>query len=118
MLARQPIEQLLADLLHAKIGVRPQTEYQFCTERKWRWDCCYPDQRLAIEIDGSRHLSHKQRRRDCEKRNAALEMSWKVLSYPADVILAKCRQPLIVDQVHRVLSGVCDSASATSVLTG
>ncbi len=30
----------------------PQEEYRFCPTRRWRVDYCWPDHKLAVEIEG------------------------------------------------------------------
>lgn len=62
----------------------PQFEYRFHTERKWRFDACFPEKMLAIEVDGGlysngRHSRGAGRERDLEKLNEALLLGWRVL---------------------------------------
>lgn len=111
------VEDLLADALAKAYKQKPETEYHFC-DRGWRLDIAYPSQKLAIEIDGRFHLSHKRHRQDCEKRNCAKELGWQVLAYPASAVTTKKRLPRIVEQIGRVLMGVDDVDAATCVLVG
>jgi hypothetical protein len=111
------VEVLLADALEKAYSRRPETEFHFC-DRGWRLDIAYPDQKIAVEIDGQHHLNYKRHREDCEKRNAAKELGWNVLAYPASGVTTKKRLPRIVEQIGRVLMGVADPDSAACVLVG
>jgi very-short-patch-repair endonuclease len=67
----------------------PVTEYQFATsiQRRWRFDVALLEPRIAIELDGGTwtmqpsHSGGAGHMRDCEKRNAALTLGWRVLTY-------------------------------------
>lgn len=94
-------------------------EHRFHDDRKWRFDIAIPKTRLAIEVDGrGRHHTLQGHRADCEKRNAAVELGWTVLTYPASSVRAKSRRELIVDQVIRLMCRVECPESAGRVLTG
>lgn len=59
-------------------------EYRFHPVRRWRWDICFPSQKLAIEIDGrGRHQTVAGARSDSEKHNEAVRRGWRVLRFPA-----------------------------------
>lgn len=59
-------------------------EYRFHPTRRWRWDFCFPSQKLAIEIDGrGYHQTVKGVRADHEKQNEAVRLGWRVLRFPA-----------------------------------
>lgn len=61
------------------------------TRRRWRFDVCWPDHRLAVELDGSlftggRHGGTPSAIRDVEKLNIATMLGWRVLRVvPAQV---------------------------------
>lgn len=60
------------------------TEHQFLPPRKWRFDYCWPAQRIALEIEGGawtggRHTRPKGFIRDLEKYNAAALAGWLLL---------------------------------------
>lgn len=76
-------------------------EFPFDDERKWRFDLAFPSQKLAIEFDGAGfgHMSHKGRREDFEKRNAAVVAGWKVLVYESGMMPLKN----MVNIVHEVI---------------
>lgn len=112
------VPQILALALFKRLGRRPTLEYRFSKFRRWRFDLCYVRQKLAIEVDGTRHASISANRKDAEKRNAAIQAGWKVLTFPASSVTTKMRLPLIVNQIEQVLSGVDSPEEAAHVLTG
>lgn len=98
-----PAEPVLADALEKAFGIRPTTEHRFHPERRWRFDVAYVNQKLAIELNGFRfHGSAKARRNDAEKSNAAVEMGWRVLTFPANEVFNKTKLAAMVDLISRV----------------
>ena len=72
--------------LHCGIyKLSPVREYVFASPRKWAFDFAWPDQKIAVEIDGgtafgkSRHSYGKGFEEDCRKYNAAALLGWRVL---------------------------------------
>jgi len=62
----------------------PEMEYRFAPPRRWRFDHAWPDQMLAMEVEGGvwtggRHVRGKGYERDCEKYNEATLRGWRVL---------------------------------------
>lgn len=64
----------------------PVKEYQFAKElgRKWRFDYCWPDQKVALEVEGGvwtggRHTRGKGFLGDMEKYNTATQLGWRIL---------------------------------------
>ena len=60
------------------------TEYQFHLERKWRFDFAWPEQKVALEVEGGSWMAGRHSRgagfnADMEKYNAAVLAGWKVL---------------------------------------
>jgi very-short-patch-repair endonuclease len=69
----------------------PEREYRFHDKRRWRFDFAYPDDKIAIEVEGGvwsrgRHTRGSGFIADCEKYNAAAELEWCVLRFPGDMI--------------------------------
>jgi very-short-patch-repair endonuclease len=69
----------------------PFMEYRFNHERRWRFDFAWPDQMLAVEIEGGswtrgRHTRGAGFRNDCEKYNAAGKAGWTVLRFTCDMV--------------------------------
>lgn len=61
-------------------------EYRFDPIRKWRFDFAWPDQRVAVELDGGiwtkgGHSTGSGIMRDMEKSNAAQLSGWLVLRF-------------------------------------
>lgn len=64
----------------------PTMQYRFCLERKWRFDFAWPDQQLAVELDGGSfvrggHNRGAQQAKDYEKMNSAVSLGWRVLRF-------------------------------------
>ena len=73
----------LAALKQAGIPT-PVTEHRFHPVRKWRFDFCWPEQKLALEIQGGlfvkgRHSRGASMLKDYEKFNAAASMGWRLI---------------------------------------
>jgi very-short-patch-repair endonuclease len=69
----------------------PVAEFPFHPERKWRWDWCWPDRLLAVEVDGGlwirgRHSRGKGQEGDMEKRAEGTLLGWKVLVFSTDQV--------------------------------
>src|SRR5690348_3410929 len=64
---------------------KPVAEYHFALPaRKWRFDFCWPQFRLAVEQDGAiysggRHVRGSGYEKDLVKLNEALLRGWRVL---------------------------------------
>lgn len=63
-------------------------EHRFAINRRWRFDFCWPAQRLAVECEGGtfaggRHTRGSGFESDAEKYNAAVLAGWRVLRYTA-----------------------------------
>lgn len=81
---RSEAEELLAFALKQRCAVQPVRELRFHPTRRWRFDFAWPDQKLAVEIDGrGRHQTVTGVRGDCEKHNEAVRLGWRVLRFPA-----------------------------------
>ena len=69
-----------------QVGLVPVPEYKFYNNRRWRIDYAFPDQKLAIEIEGGvytrgRHVRPTGFIGDIEKYNALTECGWRLLRY-------------------------------------
>jgi very-short-patch-repair endonuclease len=64
----------------------PVAEYKFHPTRKWRLDYAFPEQKLAIEIEGGvwtrgRHNRGSGFLRDMEKYNCLTQLGWHLLRF-------------------------------------
>ena len=62
----------------------PVAEYKFHPTRKWRFDYCWPDKKVALEVEGGvwtggRHTRGSGFVRDILKYNSAAILGWRVL---------------------------------------
>ena len=82
---RSKAEECLAAALEAEPlpGWDLVREYRFDASRRWSFDFAWPSQRLAIEVEGHYHRTHKGQKNDSEKFNEAVRQGWRVLRYPA-----------------------------------
>lgn len=64
----------------------PVTEFRFHPTRRWRFDYCWLDQKVAVEVDGGiwvrgRHSRGYGMRKDNEKLNEAQKLGWRVFRF-------------------------------------
>ena len=86
VLEREFLSQIRANKLP-----EPEREVFFHPTRKWRFDFCYPDLKLAFEIDGAtwsngRHNRGQGYEDDCVKLNEAALLGWTVLRFTGDMV--------------------------------
>ena len=84
-MSKSDLEATLA--LHLRVNNFPEweTEYKFHPKRRWQFDFAWPEQRIAVEVQGGIHMAKGGHNtaagitRDCEKGNEAIVTGWKVL---------------------------------------
>lgn len=69
----------------------PVREFRFHPGRKWRFDFCWPEHNLAVEIEGAvwvrgRHTRGSGFVQDMEKYNAAAVAGWRVLRFDPGMV--------------------------------
>lgn len=79
-----PLEQELAFQLRAAKLPTPEREFRFHSTRRWRFDFCWIDRKLAVEVEGGvwsrgRHVRPAGFERDAEKYAAAARDGWVVM---------------------------------------
>lgn len=86
----------------------PEAEYPFAYdwERDWRFDFCWHDRMVAVEVEGGgwkrgRHHRPKGYEADCEKYNEAALLGWKVFRFTTDMV----RDGRALALLERVLKG-------------
>lgn len=62
----------------------PVYEHKFHPERKWRFDFAWPEQKVALEVQGGLFVGGRHARgagiaRDMEKASAAASLGWRLL---------------------------------------
>ena len=89
----------------------PETEYQFHPQRKWRLDMAWPDQMVAVEIegityDGGRHQRVAGFLADAEKYEAAMLAGWTVFRVPGQWVAEGSRmiwREQVIDTLKQLL---------------
>ena len=89
--------------------VRIVKEHKFHDVRKWRFDYAFPDQKVAVEVDGGvwtggRHINPAGYINDMEKLNTAASMGWLVLRITTDDRFASKTYDLIKAAVEYRIS--------------
>ena len=87
---RTRLEDRLLALVRAAGLPEPVRELQFAKSigRRWRFDFAWPEQRVAVEVDGGifvagRHSRGAGQLADMEKQAAAVLLGWRVLRVAA-----------------------------------
>lgn len=77
-------EEALATLIRWEKLPEPEREYRFAAPRRWRFDFCWPQKWLAVEVEGGTFVQGRHSRgtgfeNDCEKQNEAVIRGWGIL---------------------------------------
>jgi len=85
------LEDLLAFHLKAAELPTPVREMPFAKPRMWRFDFCWHERMIALEIDGGTfngggHVRGKGVAKDCEKACEAAIRGWRVLRVDGDQV--------------------------------
>lgn len=78
-------EELFA--LHCRVhGLTPVREWAFAKPRRWRFDFCFPKEKLAVEIEGGTWIQGRHNRgssieKQYEKQNTAALLGWALLHF-------------------------------------
>lgn len=72
---------------------RPQREWKFEAKRRWRFDYAWPQQMIALEVEGGvwtggRHTRGAGFVRDMEKYNRAAVLGWRLLRVTPDKLVS------------------------------
>jgi len=86
----------------------PTPELRFHSERAWRFDLAWPQERVAAEVHGGewsrgRHTRGAGLRDDCEKLTAAVIHGWRVLLFVGDDV--KHWQTWCLERIRAALTG-------------
>jgi very-short-patch-repair endonuclease len=75
-------------------GIAYEREYPFYPERGWRFDFAFPEQRVAVEVDGAmwgvqgRHQRPDHLAEQNDKGNAATLLGWRLLRFTTAQVLS------------------------------
>ena len=89
-MTKSAIEETFA--LHCQAyGLEPVREFKFHPARRWRFDFCWPDRMVAVEIEGGiwtngRHSRGSGAIGDMEKYNAAAALGWFVFRFDGGAV--------------------------------
>jgi very-short-patch-repair endonuclease len=88
---RTALEDKLAGQLDARGLCGYQREYVFAPPRKFRFDFCWPDLALGVEVEGGtwscgRHVRGAGYAQDLEKYNLAAAQGWLVLRFTGEMV--------------------------------
>lgn len=88
---RESLERKLLSDLRALGCPEPIPQFRYSKARKWRFDFAWPEQMLAVEVDGGtwsggRHTRGAGYEKDSEKLNAANLLGWTCLRYTSTMV--------------------------------
>jgi very-short-patch-repair endonuclease len=100
------LEQMFAIKLKQRNLPEPVREYRPIPGRRFRIDFSYPDQKLAIELEGGtwsggRHTRGAGFRNDCLKYALLTLAGWKVLRFTTDMV----SDDTALDMVESIING-------------
>lgn len=83
------LEDTLAFQIKAAKLPKPEREFRFHPTRRWRFDFCWPQRRVALEVEGGiwtrgRHSRGGGMKADAEKYNEAALLGWTVIRVCGD----------------------------------
>lgn len=83
--AKSRLEEAFALQCRALKLPEPVREYRFC-DRLWRFDFCWKDALLAVELQGGTfsgggHTRGEGYENDCDKANRAIMLGWAVMRF-------------------------------------
>ena len=85
---RQTPAQILLAMHLKELGFETVPEYQFCHERRWRFDLACLGERIGFECNGHFEGKHgKGWSSDAEKMNEAQMCGWRVLVFTNKQVL-------------------------------
>lgn len=72
-------------------GIVPAREYPFMQGRDFRFDFCFPDDLIAVEIEGGSYTNGRHNRpkgfaSDCEKYNLAALMGYRIFRFTPEMV--------------------------------
>ena len=69
---------------------RCEVEHVFHVKRRWRFDFCWPDKMIAVELEGwgmnQGHTSLEGFADNCDKYNEATRLGWRVFRFTGSMV--------------------------------
>jgi very-short-patch-repair endonuclease len=83
---------IFVKLVEQELKIKLIKEFRFSPDRKWRFDYCNIELKIAIEVEGGaftrgRHTRGKGFIDDMEKYNEAVILGWRLLRFTPDKLL-------------------------------
>ena len=83
-MSKSNLEEKLAWYIRLNNLPEPEREHRFHPKRKWLFDFAWPEEKLALEVEGGvwtngRHSRGSGFTADCEKYNEAALLGWTVI---------------------------------------
>jgi len=108
--SKSDLEATFALQLRALGAPEPEREYMFAKKamgRRWRWDFCWPDAMLAVELQGGvwsrgRHSRGAGYIADCEKANAGTMLGWRLLRFTRKSVTDGSGAQLVVEMLEEL----------------
>lgn len=98
------IERILREALESR-GYKPGIDFstQYPLRYGYILDIAFPEEKLAIEADGTPwHSSKRARQKDHIKDNVLFKMGWEVLRFTDRQIISDCDK--CVDEIEKMLN--------------
>lgn len=81
---KKALPDAFSDLCETWFRWRPIPEFRFDRKRRWRFDYAWPEQKVALEVEGGVWIQGRHTRgsgfvKDMEKYNRAASLGWLVL---------------------------------------
>ena len=110
---KSALEEMFALHIKAHKLPAPVREYRFC-ERRWRVDFCWPDAKLAVEIEGGAWSAGRHTRgvgfiADMKKYNRLSLLGWVLLRYDGGAV----KSGEAIEEVAKFLVGGFDAKKET-----
>jgi len=96
------------------------TEYRFHPHRQWRFDFCFPDLMIAVEIEGGtmgsrgRHVRPIGFRNDCIKYAEGALLGWMIIRGDSTMV----KDGTLLGLTERAIKGVGHEAGAIRICAG
>lgn len=105
----QRLKTLFKPLLTAGLPL-PCLEHKFHATRRWRFDYAWPEQRVALEVEGGiwsggRHIRPKGFIADMEKYNTAAVEGWRIIRCTPDDVKIQITKHLAETLIHALTWG-------------